>query len=243
MTWAEKYKLSLRLAPLALLVALSIILTRKTPLPTEGASLLISGTIGAKEEAKGASSEKVSGLPEFNYSLPLGSEHRLLVNMNISSIEEPENGAYWCGAPFLLDYHGRATASILDNSGRVEDEINLTAPSLVIGKPTGYDYYYYKTYDLDGDKQNNELIILSYSSCNGNWAKIVKADTGAHKFVTLPFRIDGEERDETLTGPHKEDLTFSRGRVSTKTYDMVRGLFSKREFIYKNGVFVQTSNL
>lgn len=239
MIWAEKYKLLFRLVPLALLIALFIIRTGKTPLPTEGTPLLIPETTGAKEEVKGTSSEKVDGLPEFGYSLPLGSEHTLLVNVSISSIEEPEKGAYWCGAPFFLNYYGRAKASILDNFGNVKDEINLTAPSLVIGKPPDHDYYYYKTYDLDGDNHSYEFIILDYSSCNGNWARIVKADAEAHKFVVLPFQIDGEEKDKILTGPNKEDLTFSRARLITKTYDMVLGLFSKREFIYNNGVFVQ----
>lgn len=243
MTWAEKYKLPLRLAPLALLIALSVFWARKIPLPTENTPPLITETTGAKEEVKGASSEKLIDLPKFDYSLPLGSAHKLSVNVDISSIEKPERGAYWCGAPFLLDYHGSAKARILDNSGKVEDEINLTPPSLVIGKPPDYDYYYYKTYDLDGDSNGYEFIVLEYSSCNGNWVKIVKADVETNKFITLPFRIGGEEKDKILTGPNKEDLIFSPTRLSTKTYEMASGLFIKREFVYNNGSFIQASDL
>ena len=132
--------------------------------------------------------------PKLDYTIPLGNGYQLSVSVNISSIEEPEYGAYWCAAPFLINYRGSAKASILDKSGEIEDEINLTSPDLVIGKPPNYDYYYYKTYDLDGDGNNYEFIVLNYMSCNDNWVKVVMADAETHRFITLPFAIGGEKK-------------------------------------------------
>jgi hypothetical protein len=112
-----------------------------------------------------------------------------------------------------------------------------------MGKPPNYDYYYYKTYDLDGDGNNYEFLVLNYVSCNSNWIKIVRTDAKTHRFTTLHFLVGGEEKDKILTGPNKEDITFFPAQLSTRAYDMINGTFSKKEFTYKNGVFVQTSKL
>lgn len=231
-----------------LLIASSIVLARVFSQPSETTETKVvtevKGNSSVYDNDSGRiNSEKLSGPPKLDYAVPLENGYHLSVNVNISSIEEPRSGAYWCAAPFLLNYRGRTTASILDKSGKIEDEINLTSPALVIGKPPNYDYYYYKTYDLDGDGNNYEFIVLDYVSCNSNWVKIVKADVKTHRFVTLPFLVSGEERDRILAGPNKDDLIFFPAQLSIKAYDMINGTFSKKEFTYKNGVFVQTSKL
>lgn len=231
---AEKYKLSSRFSLLALILALTFVWVKETPEVIESSSPLVLETASAK-------SEKVRDLPKYNSLLPLGNGHELAVSVEISSIEDPETGAYWCGAPFFLDYRGSAKARIIDDFGRIEDEVNLTTPSLVIGTPPNFDYYYYDTYEIDGDLNSYEFIVLDYSSCNGNWIKIVKADRKTHKLVVIPFQVDGEERDKVLTGPNKEDLILSQSRLITTTYDMVRGLVSRQEFIFKDGVFIRVS--
>lgn len=249
---AEKYKLLL-VTILTLLIASSVVLAGETAIingrvfskPSETTETTVvtevKGNSSVYDNGSGwANSEKVSNLPKLNYVVPFGNSY-LSVNVTITSIKEPERGAYWCGSPYLLDYYGEAKASILNKSGEVEDEINLTSPTLVIGKHPNYDYYYYKTYDLDGDGNNYEFIVLDYESCNSNWVKIVRADTKTHRFVTLPFLTSGEEKDRILAGPNKDDLIFFPAQLSTKTYDMINGTFSKKEFTYKNGVFVQTS--
>lgn len=242
-TWAERYKLVLRITLLALLVALPVVWIRKTQTPTAETTPPLPKTTVAKTAVKGASTvfNKDFRRPRYNYTLPLGDGYKLSVRVIISSLEEPEEGAYWCGAPFLLDYKGDAKARIEDNSGKVEDEMDLTDPSLVLGNPPDYDYYYYKTYDFDGDNNNHEFIVLDYSSCNGNWVRIVKADAETRKFVTIPFQIKGEEKEKILTGPNKEDLVFSSAQLSTKTYDMTNSLFSVQKFFYQDGTFIQTS--
>lgn len=80
-------------------------------------------------------------------------------------------------------------------------------------------------------------------SCNSDWVKIVKVDAKTHRFVTLPFLISDEERDRILAGPNKDDLIFFPAQLNIKAYDMINGTFSKKEFTYKNGVFIQTSKL
>lgn len=257
MTWVEKRKLRLSLLALAPLLALPIVWIivwiRKPAAPIQTETPRLSLTDNAKAEVEGAFQdssgegfrasvvEKTIELPELHYTRLLTGGYKLSVSLNISSAEELERGAYWCGAPFLFSYEGGANARILNEFGSVEDEISLTSPALVIGKPPNYDYYYYKTYDLDGDGNSSEFLILDYASCNSNWVKMVKADVKTHKFIELPFLIDGGEKYKILTGPNKDDLTFSRGRITTKTYDMVSGLFHKRVFAYKDDMFIETS--
>ncbi len=232
--WAEKYKLTSRFVLLALIIASSVVWVGETPSATERRS-------PQKPEMDVKKLATVRKPPKYSYVLLLGYGQELAVSVEISSIEEPETGAYWCGAPFFLDYRGSAKARIIDTSGRVEDEINLTIPSLVIGHPPNFDYYYYNTYEIDGDLNSYEFIVLDYSSCNGNWIQIVKADPKTHKFVVIPFQIDGEEQDKVLTGPNKKDLVLSQSRLITQTYDMIRGVFSKQEFIFNNGALVRVT--
>lgn len=235
MILAEKYKLSSRFSLLALILALSFVWVKETPEVTESSSPLVFETSLAK-------SEKVKDLPKYNSLLHLGNGYELAVSVEISSVEEPETGAYWCGAPFFLDYRGSAKARIIDDSGRIEDEVNLTTPSLVIGPPPNFDYYYYDTYEIDGDLNSYEFIVLDYSSCNGNWIKLIRTDPKTHKFMAIPFQINGEEQNKVFTGPNKEDLVIAPPQLVTTTYDMVRGVFSKQKFIFKDGVFIKVPN-
>lgn len=200
----------------------------------------------SKEEVKSAEGSKIgenrseiitTDLPDLNYSVPIGGGYILKVAVDSYAIEILQPETYWCGAPFLLDYKGKARATIVNQAGGIVDELELTSPSLVLGAPPDYDYYYYQLYDLDGDGQKSEFLVLRYFSCNGNFVRIVKVAKDKHRFLTLPFQLNKETVEEIPVGPDKVDLLVDEGKIEINSYEMIEGRYYTDTFVYKEGIF------
>lgn len=247
MIWAEKYKYKIVILIIFLLSVAILVESQLEHEQGQDYGSIQSPPIASKPKVKAASSEisdesiivSPSTWPEFNYSVPLGKGYSLRVNLNIEAIKEPPPGAYWCGAPFYLDYEGEAQAMITNQAGEVIDELELTSPSLILGISPNYDFYYYQLYDLDGDGQKNEFIVLTYFSCNGNWVRVVKVDKKKYKFSTIPFQLSEEIIEKIVVDPHKKDLIFNNGKIIKNSYDMFEGVVYTSTFVYQKGVFMQ----
>lgn len=176
-------------------------------------------------------------LPEFAEIFSISEGYKLDIELRTNKIKMLKPGAYWCGAPFYADYEGKATAKIINNDRLTIDELELTSPTLVLGTPPHYDYYYYKPYDLDGDGEKREFILLRYSSCNGNFLKVVRVDKKEKKFKSIPFALEENLVEEVMVDPKKEDFSFANGHLRTTSYDIVTGKFYKNVFEYEKGLF------
>lgn len=243
----QNYKILIVLILGAIVISGAVLVRR----PSKQISISLRSSI-SKEEVKSAKSRKIEekqselitrNLPKLNYSVSIDGDYVLKVDLEIDAIEILQPETYWCGAPFLLDYKGKAQATIINQAGDIVDELELTSPSLVLGTPPDYDYYYYQLHDLDGDGQKSEFLVLKYFSCNGNFVKIVKVVKDRYKFLILPFQLNKETVEEIPVGPNKEDLLVDEGKIRTNSYNVIEGRFYTNTFLYKEGIFTWVESL
>jgi len=175
--------------------------------------------------------------PLLSYTLPFSDKYRLIVELRIDYAKTQRSGDYWCGAPFYLDYKGEAAARIVNKENLISDEIELTSPTLVLGSPPNYDFYFYKLYDLDGDGEKSEFMTLTYFSCNGNFLQAIKIDKEKGEFANIPFHLEGGVEEKIFVGPTRKYFNFNNRQLWIKSYDMFVGKFYKDVFKYQNGVF------